>query len=117
MKKILRWLLRQPTWQKLPQIPRQLSSFYDDDGVHDDIQRLMQLTQIRCPQYVTLLMRRYKVETPYELIYLLPRRRRPRMLRKRLLGLLRRAFGLSASDPMRKIAYEYKLKHHYRRTP
>ena len=115
--RLIHWLLHRPTWQKLPPIPRQLSSLYDEVGIEHDTQRLMQLTHVRCPQYVALLLRRHKVETARELVYLLPPRRRPRMLKKRLLALARRAFGLSGSDPMRKIAAEYKYRHGYRRAP
>lgn len=115
--RLLRWLLHRPTWQKLPPIPRQLSTLYDENSVEDDDARLMALTHVRCPQYVRLLMRRHRASTARELIYSLPQNRRPRRLRRRLLALLRRAFGLTGHDPMRKIAVEYKLRHGYRRTP
>lgn len=105
MRKLVRYVIHRPTWQKLPMLPRrQYSVDYDPHSVDPDTSTLMSLTHVRSPQGVDLLKRRHRKRTARELIDSLPARRRPRRLKSRVMSLLRRALGLMSYDPMLEIA-------------
>lgn len=108
--KVLRWLLHRPTWQRLPIIPRQYGTQYDPTSIDADTALLMQLTQIRSPNNITALQRRYKATTARELIEVLPPRQRPRRLRQKAMSLVRRAFGVTSYDPTVKIVRPYRRR-------
>lgn len=85
-------------------IPRQWASEYNASSVDRDTATLMQLTQVRSPQNVEILKRKHGAANARQLIDTLPPRRRQRRVKARALALVRRAFGLTAYDPMRQYA-------------
>jgi hypothetical protein len=97
---LLKYLFHRATWEKLPPIPREYSTEYDLDEVDRDTAVMMSLTHTRCPQGVRMLERKHS-KTAHQLIYELPRRRRPRRVLSRLANLYRRAMGITAYDPMK----------------
>lgn len=105
--KLFKYLLYRPTWQKLHMIPRQWASEYNARQVDRDTATLMQLTQVRSPQNVEILKRKHRANNARELIENLPARNRPRRVKSRALGLIRRALGLSSYDPMRQYARQH----------
>lgn len=102
--KLLRYLFTLRTGEKLPLLPRLYASEFDPGKVDRDTATLMKLTQTRCPLGVEYLKRRYRVSSAYELIYVLPSRRRRAHPGKRFMAILRRMFGTTSYNPMVKIA-------------
>jgi hypothetical protein len=105
--KLIRYLFHRPTWQRLHMIPRQYATEYTARDVDRDTATLMQLTQVRSPQNVEILKRKHRASSARHLIEILPSRRRPRHIQQRALALVRRVFGLTSYDPMRKIARQH----------
>lgn len=104
---LFQYLLHRPIWHRLPPMPRQWSSEYNGREVDHDVSTLMSMTHTRSPQGVKLLLKKHQVETPRELITLLPPRRRKRHILRRALALLRRAEGVTPYNPMVKIARQH----------
>lgn len=106
--KLWHYIFHRPTWQKLNMIPRHYSVDYDLKSVDRDATHLMGLNQIRSPHMIDQLKRRYKVETAGELVEVMPSRRRPRHLGKRVIALINRAMGQTPYDPMKSIALRHR---------
>jgi len=106
----LKYIFHRPTWHKLPVLPRMYSTEFKLSDVDRDTQTLMQLTHTRCPQGVEVLKKRHGMSSARALIEQLPARRRPRRIGAKLLGLYRRAFGLTAYDPMVSYARQERRK-------
>lgn len=105
---LLKHLTHLPTWQKLPRTPRWYSTEFDVKGIDPDVIKLMQMSQIRSPHAVRMLMRKYKVDTVAELVEKLPARRYHRRPWARFVALVRRAFGVTPYDPMVEIARKHR---------
>lgn len=105
---LIKHLFHRPTWQKLPKVPRWYSTDFDHKGIDPDVARLMQMSHIRSPHVVKMLMRKYGVDSPRELAAVLPARRHHRRVGARLLALIRRAFGVTPYDPMVEIARRHR---------
>ena len=110
MKTLLRFLFYRPAWQKLPMMNRMYSSEFHPDQADQDIQTLMQLTHVRCPQGVEVLKDRHGASTARELIERLPARRRKLRPLKRVISLLQRLFGFTPYDPNIRLAKEYRQR-------
>lgn len=101
MSKLIKYLTHRSAWQKLPMLPRMMSTDFTPGEVDRETETLMRLTHTRCPQGVKILMTRHKASSPRELIDVLPAPYRKRRIRKRFVRLLQSVLGLSAYDPVR----------------
>lgn len=102
--RLLRYLFTLTKGERLPMLPTMYASEFESSKVDRDIETLMRLTQTRCPQGVEYLKRRYRAKDAWELIYILPPRRRRVDPGKRFMSILRRMFGTTSYNPMVKIA-------------
>lgn len=84
-------------------MPRTYSTEYRLQDIDRDTEALMNAVQIRCPQSVELLTKKYKKPARQLALELEPRHRK-RRVEKRLASLVRRVFGLTPTDPMRSFA-------------
>lgn len=112
MPNLIKALFHLATWQKLPMLPRTYSSDYELDEADRDVQMLMSLSHVRCPQGARVLERKHKTPA-HELIDQLPQRHRRRRPLKRAVGLIRRALGVTPYDPMRSIYLEHQRRMKY----
>jgi hypothetical protein len=107
MKRLIHYLFHRPKWHKLPMIPRQFAVEFDPATVDADTQTLMRLTQIRSPQGVELLRKRWKAKDARALIDMLPSRKRRRRVGARLMGVIRTMAGTTPYDPMKSISRQH----------
>lgn len=116
MKKLIRYVRHRPIWQRLDMIPRQLASEYQPEDIDHPTALLMQMTQVRSPRNVRLLMKKHHAATPEELIRLLPSRQRRHRPWKRIMSLIRRTLGVLPYDPAIKLAREIRPRQGRRRS-
>lgn len=105
---LITYLMHRATWEKLPRMPGSYSTEYNRKDVDPVTAKIMQMSHVRSPHGVRLLMKKYGATTPQELLDLLPSRRRPRRILAKLVGVFRRAIGVTPYDPMVKIAREHQ---------
>jgi hypothetical protein len=106
---LIKYLMHLATWQKLPKPPRAYSSEYELKAAGDDIETMMKLSHIRCPQGAEHLTRKHGLPVR-ELIDRLPRSRYRRMIKRRLVWLICRATGTTPYDPMKRRAFEHRKR-------
>lgn len=109
MSNLIKYFIHIKLADRLPRLPRQWANDYDPHDVSNDDADLMRVTAIRSPHGVKILKRRYRLESSQDLKRAVPVRFRPNR-GNRLLPLLRRIFGLSAHDPMRRIYHQHRRK-------
>jgi len=94
---------------RLPPLPRGYSTEFDLRSVSDDETTLMRMSALRSPHSIERLKRRYGVSSAQELIDRLPKRHAARR-GERLWPLLRRVFGTTRYDPMKRYYHEHRRK-------
>lgn len=109
MSRFIRYFRHIPLADKLPQLPRGYASEFDPRELTHEEATLLSMVAVRSPDQVELLKRRLGM-SEHELIDALPKRHKPRR-REKLWPLLRRVFGTTRYDPMKR----HYLEH--RRTP
>lgn len=110
MNKLLKYFTHIKLADRLPPIPRMYASDYDTRALSDEELKLMKMSAIRSPQGIHILKRRKQAATAGALIDMLPTTHKPRR-GARLMPLMRRIFGVSSYDPMRKIYYHHRRRH------
>jgi hypothetical protein len=111
MGKIIRYFRHIPLANRLPPVPRGYSSEFDMKAVSQDESALMKMSALRSPHSIERLKRRYGVKSAADLVNLLPKRHKARK-GERLWPLIRRVFGTTRYDPMRRHYLEHRRKGH-----
>jgi hypothetical protein len=106
--KLIRYMMHIKTRDKLPRIPRQYSVEYQPEDIDQDTARLFGLTATRSRQGVEILKRRYHTKDAHELVFIIPIQR-PRR-HAVIMPMLRRWFGTTVYDPMKRWAARAKGK-------
>jgi hypothetical protein len=109
MSKLIRYFTHISLADRLPRVPRGYSTDFDLKAVSDDEAALMRMSALRSPHSIERLKRRYGVNTTQELIDRLPKRHKPHK-GARLMPLIRRVFGTTAYDPMKRYYLEHRRK-------
>ena len=94
---------------RLPRVPRGYSTDFDLKGVSQDEAALMKMSALRSPHSIERLKRRHGVATTRELVAMLPKRHKPHK-GARLWPLIRRVFGTTPYDPMKRHYLEHRRK-------
>jgi hypothetical protein len=109
MSRLLRYFRHIKMVDRLPRVPRGYSTDFDLRAVSEDEAALMRMSALRSPHSVERLKRRYGVSSADELIAILPKRHKPRR-GERLMPLLRRVFGTTRYDPMKRYYREHRRR-------
>lgn len=107
--KLIRYFRHIKLADRLPPLPRGYSSDFDLRAVSEDEATLMRMSALRSPHSIERLKRRYGAASSAELIAQLPKRHRARR-GERLAPLVRRVFGTTRFDPMKRFYHEHKRK-------
>lgn len=94
---------------RLPPLPRGYSTDFDPRSAADEEVTLMRMSALRSPHSVERLKRRYGAANAQELIDQLPKRHKARR-GQRFMPLVRRIFGTTAYNPMRRYYHEHKRR-------
>jgi hypothetical protein len=109
MSKLIRYFTHIPLANRLPKVPRGYSTDFDLKRVSEDEAALMKMSALRSPHSIERLKRRYGVASARDLVELLPKRHKPHK-GERLWPLIRRVFGTTSYDPMRRHYIAHRRK-------
>jgi hypothetical protein len=109
MSKLIRYFTHIPLANRLPKVPRGYSTDFDLKRVSEDEAALMNMSALRSPHSIERLKKRYGVASARDLVELLPKRHKARK-GERLWPLVRRVFGTTRYDPMRRHYIEHRRK-------
>jgi hypothetical protein len=109
MSKLIRYFTHISLADRLPRVPRGYSTDFDLKAVSDDEAALMRMSALRSPHSIERLKRRYAVQSARELVAMLPKKHKP-YRGARLMPLIRRVFGTTAYDPMKRYYLEHRRK-------
>jgi hypothetical protein len=94
---------------RLPRVPRGYSTDFDLRGISEDEAALMRMSALRSPHSIQRLQRRHGVSSARELVAKLPKKHKP-YKGARLWPLIRRVFGTTAYDPMKRTYLAHRRK-------
>lgn len=109
MSKLVKYFRHIPLRDRLPRVPRGYSTDFDLRGITDDEAALMRMSALRSPHSIERLKRKHGVSSARELVAKLPKKHKPRR-GERLMPLIRRVFGTTAYDPMKRHYLEHRRK-------
>lgn len=109
MSKLVRYFTHIKLADRLPRVPRGYSTEFNMKGLSEDEAALLKMSALRSPHSIERLKRRYGVTTARELVALLPKRHKARK-GARLMPLIRRVFGTTAYDPMKRHYIAHRRK-------
>ena len=101
MSKLFRYFRHIKLADRLPPLPRGYSTDFDLRSVTEDEATLMRMSALRSPHSIERLKRRYGAASAAALVAQLPKRHKPRR-GERLWPLIRRVFGTTRYDPMKR---------------
>lgn len=94
---------------RLPPLPRGYSTEFDLRSVTEDEATLMRMSALRSPHSIERLKRRYRVASAAALVERLPKRHKARR-GERFAPLMRRVFGTTRYDPMKRFYHEHRRR-------
>lgn len=109
MSKLINYFRHIKMVDRLPPLPRGYSTDFDLRSVTEDQATLMRMSALRSPHSIERLKRRYHVASTDELIAMLPKRHKARR-GERFMPLMRRIFGTTKYDPMKRYYHEHRRK-------
>lgn len=109
MKRLIHYLTHIKLADRLPPLPRMYSTDFDMRALSDDEVTLLKMSAVRSPHGVEIARRRKGAANTSALIASLPTQHSPRR-GNRFMPLMRRIFGVTAYDPLRKISYQHRKR-------